>query len=505
MLIDFNTLVEKYNMDISGILHIGAHECEELNDYLHQVPKNRIVWLEGNPELVNNAKQRDPDIIIYHAIVTDRDDNEITLKITNNGQSSSILDFGEHMRDYPWCKFVDSYSGKSCTVRSIYNKYGIDDNFANFLNIDIQGAELLALKGMGDLLIYFDYLYLEINVVEMYKGCALVQELDEYLLKYHFHRVETSMAGGWGDALYIKRIPRISSNSFQFLQPYHSELDCEQYYQAMKNKYGLTQKPVLNLPENKINMLDFNIGNELNNYAKTVYSQWGEDGILEEIFNRIGTTNRFYVEFGGWDGKYLSNTYNLKVNHGWSGLLLEGSQAKVNSIPESERQNLNLHYAWVSSKNVNQLFQQHNVPKEFDLLSIDIDSDDFHVWKAVSYRPRVVIIEYHPGIDQNFHPLIIEEGQCQIHTGGPMSHAPDGRLNGYFGANLRAMYELGKVKGYELVSTVNVNAIFVRKDEFEKLAIEKITPEQCAKNFFVPQLSWYIDRDKYDRQWLTNI
>lgn len=208
MLISLHELVKKYQMNIRGILHIGAHECEELEDYLQYVPKYKIIWVEANPELVKNNLLKDPELQIYQAIITDREDEEIALNITNNGQSSSIFEFGQHEIDYPWCRFVDKYNGKSMTIEKLYCDNNIPKYFANFLNIDIQGAELLALKGMHDILHHFDFLYLEINQVEMYKNCALVTEIDTYLIGYGFERIETYMVGGWGDALYIRKARR---------------------------------------------------------------------------------------------------------------------------------------------------------------------------------------------------------------------------------------------------------------------------------------------------------
>lgn len=106
----------------------------------------------------------------------------------------------------------------------------------------------------------------------------------------------------------------------------------------------------------------------LKNFQKKIYSQNGEDGILEEIFNKIGTLNKYFVEFGAWDGTHLSNTANLRLNHNWSGLLLESDISKC--------QNEIIH-GTVTSENINNLFSQNNVPNEFDLLSIDIDSHDY--------------------------------------------------------------------------------------------------------------------------------
>ena len=101
--------------------------------------------------------------------------------------------------------YINKIKLKTLRLDTIYADNDISNNFANFLNIDIQGAELLALKGMGDLLDNFDYLYLEVNKEEVYKDCPLVEDIDEYLKKWNFKRVQTSWKwANWGDAFYIK-------------------------------------------------------------------------------------------------------------------------------------------------------------------------------------------------------------------------------------------------------------------------------------------------------------
>lgn len=206
MLIELDDIVKKYSMNINGVLHIGAHECQELPKYLKYVEKNKIVWLEANPILVEKVCSKDPDLIVYQEIITDADGQEKILKIANSDQSSSILDFEKHSQDFPNIFYVGEFKGISKTVKTIYQENNIPETFANFLNIDIQGVELLALKGMGNLLENFDYLYLEINTEKMYKDCCLVEEIDAYVKNFGFSRVETKMwhQGGWGDALYIK-------------------------------------------------------------------------------------------------------------------------------------------------------------------------------------------------------------------------------------------------------------------------------------------------------------
>ena len=95
---------------------------------------------------------------------------------------------------------------KNKRMDTYYNENNIPLNFANFLNIDIQGAELLALKGMGDILYNFDYVYTEVNKNYIYKNCAIIEEIDNYLSNYNFKRVETCWTNyEWGDAFYIKQ------------------------------------------------------------------------------------------------------------------------------------------------------------------------------------------------------------------------------------------------------------------------------------------------------------
>lgn len=207
MLINLNLLINQFNLKINGILHIGAHECEELTIYNQNgIPTNSIIWIEANPEIIKKTRLKYPNVNIIEAIISDVDDQAVNFNISNNGQSSSILDLGVHKKYHPTIHYISKFEGKTRTVKSIYNQYNIPNDFANFLNIDIQGAELLALKGMDKLLNNFDYLYLEVNTDQVYINCALVDEIDKYLLDFGFIRVMTKMTKcQWGDAFYIKK------------------------------------------------------------------------------------------------------------------------------------------------------------------------------------------------------------------------------------------------------------------------------------------------------------
>jgi len=213
MLIPFETITQKYNMEINGILHIGAHNCEELGAYQeYGLTNDQIIWIEAIPHLVQKNINADKSRIIKNFICCDTDKGTTNLNIANNGQSSSILELGTHQQSYPDIRYTHFVEVKNNRIDTMYKQEKIPENFANFLNIDIQGAELLALKGMGELLNYFDYAYLEVNKDHVYKNCALVNEIDEYLVKYNFRRVETKWTDEkWGDALYMKIKSKFSS------------------------------------------------------------------------------------------------------------------------------------------------------------------------------------------------------------------------------------------------------------------------------------------------------
>ena len=144
-----------------------------------------------------------PNILIENAIVSDTVEN-VRFNISNNGQSSSILDFGLHSHFHPHVHYIGHFVSETKLLNDILPKYNIEFNFLNF---DIQGAELKALKGMEEYLNKVDYLYTEVNSDYVYKDCALIKELDEYLLKFGLHRVETRWCGQckWGDAFYIRK------------------------------------------------------------------------------------------------------------------------------------------------------------------------------------------------------------------------------------------------------------------------------------------------------------
>lgn len=200
MLIDLLYLINKYNIKIDGVLHVGAHRCEEQKVY-DQCDAGQVIWIEANPVLCKEMQKSYKNV--YQAVVSDKDNEEVDFIITNNFQSSSILDLHEHKLEHPDVYETSRIKLKTVTLNTFLKT--INNPKFNFVNMDIQGAELYALKGMDEYFDYVQYLYLEVNTKELYKNNPLIGDIDKYLLLKGFIRKETNMTRhGWGDAFYIK-------------------------------------------------------------------------------------------------------------------------------------------------------------------------------------------------------------------------------------------------------------------------------------------------------------
>ena len=207
MLIPLKLLCEKLNLNIRGVLHIGAHECEEQKYYLEQgIDNNNIYWIEAIDEKVNLMKKKDKNLKIYQALIDIKDGEEVEFNIADNGQSSSILEFGTHAKHHPHVKMINKQKLKTIRLDTFIKKNRIPIEHLNFINLDIQGKELDALKSMDNYIQYVQYIYTEVNTEKVYKDCGLLSEIDEYLKNKGFMRVVCKMWGncGWGDAFYMR-------------------------------------------------------------------------------------------------------------------------------------------------------------------------------------------------------------------------------------------------------------------------------------------------------------
>lgn len=203
MLIPFSEIVKKYGKP-NGILHVGANIGEEAEAYDKEGIKN-VIWIEANADLLPILEE---NVLKYghtvsHYCVGDKNGEDVIFHISNNaGQSSSYLDLGTHLIQHPEVHYTEHCPMQTMRIDSLpIHTYGLD-----WVSLDIQGTELKALRGMGDLLRQFRFVYSEVNRKHVYKGCALLPEMDAYLKSFGLRRVETAKwIGDWTDALWIKR------------------------------------------------------------------------------------------------------------------------------------------------------------------------------------------------------------------------------------------------------------------------------------------------------------
>ena len=206
-MISFNYLFQKHNIKASGVLHLGASVGQEMAMY-RQFGMSPVVFVEAIPAVYEELKQNMivyPEAVCINECISDKDGEEVVFNVSNNeAQSSSFLELGHHKVIHPTVHYVEQIKMKTKTVATIVHENNIDLGKINFLNADLQGVELLALKGMGSLILYFKYLYLEVNKRSTYIDCPHVDEIDEYVAEYGFRRVETGnwVADTWTDALY---------------------------------------------------------------------------------------------------------------------------------------------------------------------------------------------------------------------------------------------------------------------------------------------------------------
>lgn len=207
MLISFDKIFNSHG-PFKGVIHIGAHLMQEREEYLSHGLDNTI-WIEADPSIYSRIESINHESLkesAFNYLITDIDDREYTFNIADNeGMSSSIFDFDKHLLYHP-VRFGRSITLKSKRMDSVINENQIDINSYDFLNIDVQGADLLVLKSFGDLLNNIKYIYIELNKEHLYKDCPLIQDIDEYLEKFKFKRVLTEICKAqWGDGFYVKQ------------------------------------------------------------------------------------------------------------------------------------------------------------------------------------------------------------------------------------------------------------------------------------------------------------
>ncbi|MBP2636946.1 MAG: hypothetical protein H6Q72_2853 [Firmicutes bacterium] len=213
-----------------------------------------------------------------------------------------------------------------------------------------------------------------------------------------------------------------------------------------------------------------------------VYSQTDEDGIIDEIFRRIGTSSKKFIEFGVEKG--LENNTLFLLYQGWKGLWIEADKPSCEFIRDKFRSvidegRLSIVNSFITAENINSLFLESEIGEDIDLLSIDIDGNDYHVFEAITcINPRVVVIEYNAKFPPHIK-LVPSYNPCNVWN-----------KTDYMGASLKSLELLGAKKGYKLVGTniSGVNAFFVREDLVKNIFVEPA----IAENLYNPARYWLL-------------
>jgi hypothetical protein len=203
-------------------------------------------------------------------------------------------------------------------------------------------------------------------------------------------------------------------------------------------------------------------------WRRNVHSQCGEDGIIERLVAMTGLTQRYFVEFGAWDGRHLSNCAKL-ADEGWRGCFIEGEKERWFTLNENYagRPDIVRILGFVASEGkaaLDNLLDQAGTPIDFGVLSIDIDGNDYHVWAALKkYRPAIVVVEFNPSIPAPV--LFVQDNDPAIQIGSSLS----------------ALTRLADEKGYSLVAATELNAFFVLQEFCSAKKIPVYQPRQVKK------------------------
>lgn len=224
MLIPLQQLFNKYNIASTGVIHLGANLGQEIPDYIDCGIKSMIL-VEAIPtiyEVLQKNCQQIADISLktkklklnmvpIAACLSSETGVPVIFNVSSNeGQSSSMFEFGTHITEHPTVSFIKKIPLTTERFDFIVEAEGLDKESwfpeLNFLNADIQGAELLAMKGMGEIMEQIDYAYIEVNEKELYIGCPQAHEIDSFLAGFNLFPVEEKLLShGWGDRFYVKK------------------------------------------------------------------------------------------------------------------------------------------------------------------------------------------------------------------------------------------------------------------------------------------------------------
>jgi FkbM family methyltransferase len=215
VLFSVSYLVNFWGVNPKKVLHVGAHNAEELDAYTSH-EWNQVTWVEAQPDRIEYLKKKlPPHHKLIQAAVWNVSGVSLDLKVMTNTESTSLLDLGTHASEHPNVTLNYQIPIKTQVLKDVVPLIETPD----LIVIDIQGAELKALQGFGTRIRDVKWIYSEVNKDYLYEGCCLVSDLDNYLEDYGFKRVATRWTyHGWGDAIFVSKNLILSENLVRRLQ-----------------------------------------------------------------------------------------------------------------------------------------------------------------------------------------------------------------------------------------------------------------------------------------------
>lgn len=240
-MLDIGGLLRAHGIIPRGVIHVGAHQAGELEDYL-RMGFSKILYVEANPALIPalraKAAVHGGKVIIIHAAASDAD-GTVRLRVTSMDQSSSILPLAKHKDIYPSIREVSQVEVRGRRLDTLLAEEGLRPEDYNFLNLDIQGAELMALRGAPGLLAGIEAVNTEVNLQELYQGAGLLGELEQFMAKLGFGRAAmvTPWHPSWGDAFYVRK-PVVMMTSFGSNGRFANQLFQYMFLQLVARRQG---------------------------------------------------------------------------------------------------------------------------------------------------------------------------------------------------------------------------------------------------------------------------
>lgn len=194
-------------------------------------------------------------------------------------------------------------------------------------------------------------------------------------------------------------------------------------------------------------------------FARNEYSQFGEDGIIEQLLQRLPSLDKWCVEFGAWDGIHLSNTFHLIKSGGYRPVLIEADRVKFRDLQKNmapyDAVLVNEFVTFDGNNTLDNILGRTPIPRDFDFLSIDIDGNDYWIFDSLDkYRPKLICIEYNPSIPNDVE--YVQERDFSVNRG----------------SSAAAICSLAQKKSYELVVTTSCNLLFVDKQYYDRFQLD---------------------------------